>query len=293
VTEPPASHASPASYEAVLAAVLGDPEADAPRHALAAFLRGPEPDRAVFIELQLARIARQRHMGSFDTEEVPADERRLLARHGAAWSSAIDGYARRPPSGGPACTFYRGLVARVALDPEVFIERGAELFAQAPIHHVDFAAMPAGVLDRLLATDALSELDSVGFAGLGLDDDAAVAIASCPRLARCLYLDLSLNPVGPRGFAAIAASPHLRQLLVVERAQVPDADPALTWHPGEVVVARISATGSIATLIPITPEGHAFEAAHGELAWLHRRNRISRFDARWAIEHGRRPARRP
>jgi hypothetical protein len=157
---------------------------------------------------------------------------------------------------------------------------------------VDFPRLPPGALPRLLACEALGKLDSIGFPATGLDDDAVAMIAACPHLEHCLYLDLSRNPLGPRAFEALAASPHLRRLLVVERAQIAGLDPALTWHPGEVVTAEISATQSRAMLHHIRDEGHALEVRHGYLPWLHLDNRVARFDARWFVDHGLRPVAR-
>lgn len=282
---------SPATAEAHLDAVLHAPEDDALRIALADFLRPYEPERAAFIALQVARSQRERRPNAFafPLDELPAEERRLLRRNEPAWARGVARYANRVTGGGSAYSFHRGLIAHVGIEPEVFIEHAAQLLQQAPIRHVDFAPLRAGVLPRLLASEALARLDSIGFPGAGLDDDAVAELAGSPRLAQCLYLDLSMNPLGPRAFGALASSPHLRRLLVVDRAQEPGVDAALTWHPGEIVVSEISAARSRAALRPMTEQGRALEESHGELPWLHHRNRVPRFDVRWFVDHGHRP----
>ncbi len=274
------------------AAILQDPEDDALRVGLAELLNASAPDQSAFISMQLQRARKQRRPGAFGHHAPSATERALLARYEPEWTRLVAPYVRRRPDGGPAASFHRGLIAHVVVEPEVFLEHAAALLVLAPIRHVDFAPLRPGVLPRLLASEALSRLDSIGLPDVGLDDAALASIAACPRLARCVYLDLSLNRLGPAGFAALAASAHLRDLLVVERAQASGLEPALTWHPGEVVVAQISAAHAKATLQPITAEGRALEARHGYLPWLHLDNRVARFDARWFVDHGHLPVAR-
>jgi hypothetical protein len=288
-------------------AVVSDPENDELRFELAGCIDPYDPVRGTFIKMQVIRSQRERAIGFLSSEDEPSDaERRIIARHGLEWTQDLRRYVNHT-QGRPTCTFHRGLVAHIEIDPDVFVEFAPRVLAMAPIRHVDFAPLPAGSLAPLLASEALAQLDSVGFAGVGLDDDAVVEIAACPRLAQCLYLDLSFNPLGPRAFAALAASPYLRQLLVVKRAQDPEADHALTSHPGEVVLpvnrtsfifcsCCVSEPGIEDTWKSgfrlITDEGHALEAAHGEVAWLRLRNRVSRFDARWAVDNRHRPVHR-
>jgi uncharacterized protein (TIGR02996 family) len=280
---------APSSEEEFLLAIARAPEDDELRLRFAAFLRPYEADLAAFIELQVSRVQGQRRAGVLDTEDLPPEERRLLSAHAPAWSRGVARFARPTGAGGPRVTFYRGLVAQIGIDADVFVERGTLLMTTTAIRHVDFAPLAPGALERLLASEALAQLDSIGFAGAGLDDAAVAAIASGPHLARCLYLDLRGNALGSRAFEAIAASPHLRQLLVVDRAQRPDQDPALSAFPGEVRVTRVDAAGMTVSLQPVTAQGCALEAAHGPLPWLRWRNRTSRFDARWYVERGLRP----
>lgn len=280
---------APADFHALHAAILGAPEDDAPRAALSSYLHAIDPDQSAFISMQLQRARRERRPDAFGHEPPSTTERALLARHEAAWTRLIAPHIARRRDGGPACTFHRGLVAHVVIDPEAFLAHAAELLVAAPIRHVDFAPLAPGTLPRLLASDALAGLDSIGFIDQRLDDDAVAAIAASPHLARCVYLDLSLNRLGPAAFAAIAASPRLRGALVVERSGGRGLDPALTWHPGEVVISEVAPAKARATLQPISPEGRALEARHGYLPWLHLDNRVSRFNARWFIDQGHLP----
>lgn len=272
-----------------LKAVLRAPEDDAPRLAFSNFVERTDPDLAAFIQIQLENGKRERRPHARGLVQWKDDERRLLGNHKRRWTSLVAPYVTTGRDGLPACTFHRGFVEHVVVEPEAFIKDGDELLIRAPIHHVDFAPLRADVLPQLLACDALRELDSISFAGQGLDDAAVAAIAACPRLERLLWLDLGKNRLGPAAFEALAASPYLHQLLVVERAQQRGLDPALTYHPGEVTLAEISAERSSVELVDIRPEGHALEAKHGYLPWLHVDNHEARFDLRWFVDQRLRP----
>jgi uncharacterized protein (TIGR02996 family) len=271
------------TYQGQLPAIIRAPEDDALRLAMAEFIRPAEPDRAAFISYQVRAAQRERVAWPPGLSAWSVEERELLARHETVWTEPLARYVA------PArCIFHRGLIAHVTLEPEIFIEHGAHLLRQAPIRHVDFTPLRPGVLPRLLACEELVRLDSIGFPGAGLDGDAVAAIAACPLLGDCLYLDFSRNRLGPGAFSALAASPHLRRLLVVERAQDSRLDPVLTWHPGEIVITRTTEQGFTtgARLRHMTPEGHALETAHGHVPWLHLDNRVARYDARWFVEQG-------
>jgi len=279
---------TPSDYVEYHAAILRDPEDDTLRSGFSRFLHAHSSDQSAFISMQLqrAKLERRRLPGHTDPS---ATERALLARHEPEWTYLIAPYLRRRPDGGPACTFHRGLIAHVVVDPEVFIEHADRLLRYAPIRHIDFAPIRPGVLPHLLAVEPLARLDTIGFVDVGLADDDVAAIADCRWLDRCLYLDLSLNRLGPPAFAAIAASPHLRQLLVVHRNQQRGLDDALTWHPGETLLVETSPQGTRVTRQPMRAQGRALEARHGYLAWLHSANRTPRLDARWFVDHGHRP----
>lgn len=270
-------------------AVVAAPEADEPRLAYARFLRSDDLERSAFIESQVHRVRRQRAARDTDTEQMPLHERSMLEHDGEYWVREMRGYTARTVGSRPRVRFYRGFVEYIATDVATFVERGAELLRSAPIRHVDFAPMGRGDLDRLLNCPSLSGLDSVGFPGGGLDDDAVAAIAGCRYLSGCRYLDLTGNRLGLAAFAALAASDNCKSLLVVERGVQPDPDPASGWHPGERSAIGFLNSGSALFVEPMTAEGRLLEARHGFLPWLRWANRVSRFDARWYAERGLRP----
>lgn len=87
---------------------------------------------------------------------------------------------------------------------------------------------------------------------------------------------------------------YLRAIIRDPENDEPRLDLARSIRPYEPDLAAFidMPVSRTASLRPITDEGRALAAAHGELPWLWLRNRVSRFDARWAVEHGRRPVRR-
>jgi hypothetical protein len=283
----------PADEEEFLVAVAADPENDELRLELANHLRSYEPGLAQFITMQVTRVQGQRKRSNLDDDVPTADERRLLSGNAVAWSRAVAHYARQAGSDRSQLTFHRGLVARIGMDPRVFMERAPYLLKTTPVRHIDFTACTPATLERLLATEHLGRLDSIGFVDLGFDDDAIEAIAASPRLANCRYLDLSGNRLSARAFDAIAASPHLQQLLVLERRQYNGSDPARSMHPGEVKMVHRDGEGIRVWIGEINEHGHALLDQHGYLPWLYFRNRVSRFNARWAATHGHRPVRWP
>lgn len=280
----------PADEKEFLVAIAADPENDELRLGFADFLQPYEPDLARFIRAQVTRVRGRRDRGDLSDDAMPDDERRLLSRNAGAWSRAVGHYARPAGTDRTRLTFHRGLVARIGMDPDVFVERGKHLLRTTPVRHIDFAAGTPAALGRLLAAEHLGLLDSIGFVDLDLDDDAVTAIAASPHLAGCRHLDLSGNRLGPRAFDAIGASPHLRQLLVLERMRYDDREPAHRTYPGEVRVVHRDGRGIRASIRAMDDHGRALLDEHGYLPWLYWRNRVSRFNARWAATRGRLPA---
>jgi uncharacterized protein (TIGR02996 family) len=264
-----------------LAAIVAAPEDDAPRLALAAWLAPHQPALAAFIRLQVERVAELRRAGERDSELVSEPEQRLLAGHAAEWARGVASYVH---GGAGAVAFHRGLIARVEMDPEVFLERGGYLLRAWPIRHVDFSPLGPGVLARLLDSELVSRLDSIGLIDPALGDDDVARVAASPSLARCAYLRLAGDQLGPRAFAALAGSSALPALMVVECSA--------EAFPGETVVVSRAAAGTTASPRALTAAGEALEAAHGYLPWLHRANRASRYDVRWYLDRGLLPDRR-
>src|SRR5262245_4478035 len=123
--------------DALLDAILDDPEDDTPRLVYADWLEehGDEADadRAAFIRVQvdLARLGE----GDPRRGELLARERDLRQTHEGEWTAPLAGLAL-------ACQLRRGFVERVRLDGAALLERGGELFRLAPVRQLELHAEP-------------------------------------------------------------------------------------------------------------------------------------------------------
>ena len=200
------------------AAVLADPNDDDRRRALAAWYAERGDPRAEFILIQLRNAATEA-VGVFDGKLIMR-ERELLVAHSAAWRAPLSKFFVE-------CTFHRGLIGEVTLPVDRFLAVAPALFAAAPIQHLNLTA-PATQLRRLLST-SLAGLVSLSLERLGLDDDDATALAGSSQLQRLSWLSLARNRIGRGGVEALAASPYLAHLDVLDLYRNP-CDP--TPKPG-------------------------------------------------------------
>ncbi len=112
--------------EALIAAILEDPDDDLPRLAYADWCEENGDDaRADFIRVQIERT----RLPSWDGRQggLAARERRLLSRHGRAWA----------PAGPCLVWFRRGFVERVSASMRTLLAVGDELDAGHPVQDVD------------------------------------------------------------------------------------------------------------------------------------------------------------
>src|SRR5262245_33896443 len=137
---------------AFLQAITEAPDDDVPRLVFADWLQDEgDADRAEFIRVQcaLARI-------EADDPERPRLCRRedeLLAAHREEWLKAdLPAWAR------PGAAFRRGFVAHVAAQVLVFAQRGAALFARAPVISIKALRSHPIDVDRLVAIPHLARL---------------------------------------------------------------------------------------------------------------------------------------
>jgi uncharacterized protein (TIGR02996 family) len=223
--------------DALLSAILAQPDEDVPRLAYADWLDecGTESDRAraEFVRVQIALAS----VGP--TELVPWNkpvvdqrgrEKTLLAAHGAAWLAPL-----RAP-GGPLQSesthgqFRRGFVEVVWMPAAWFAVRSDVLFARVPVRELrvtrttveELAALVAnGHFPRLSALDlsdrrlgdsvarvltlcpAIAALTRVRLRGCGLTDAGACRLADADFDWPLKELDVSLNPLSPFGVAAL------------------------------------------------------------------------------------------
>jgi uncharacterized protein (TIGR02996 family) len=228
--------------QALLQAVIAQPEQEAPRLVYADWLEEqgtPEDaDRAEFIRLQIelahatAETAR--------TKQLLGREKELWDAHKEEWLSHLPPHLRkREPR------FHRGFLEELSLPPSSWAKHGARLFGQNPVFRVrlpgtadrhvvgdlvvipDLARIrelslagcavrePNSTLKILFDTPFLSGLVRLDLSGCGVSTRELGVLLESPLLGRLAELDLSHNKVGPGGGQALAASPQvsgLRQL---------------------------------------------------------------------------------
>jgi uncharacterized protein (TIGR02996 family) len=172
-----------ATDDALLRAVLADPDDDAPRLIYADWLdEQGNCDRAEFIRVQVALA----HNGEDDPRnpQLWQRERELLAAHGVRWAAPLNGLAR-------PLAFRRGFVEEVEVPAAYFLSRGEYLFDAAPVRG--------------------ARLVRAGLSGPKL--------AACPTLARLAGLDLNNSHLWPSHLAVLLASPYLTGLRALALTQ--------------------------------------------------------------------------
>jgi len=259
-------------HDELLAAITAAPEDDAARLAFAEHIQASEPDRSQFIEdqVELARERRQRR-GWAAREAHP-----LMAQHEDEWAHVIGAFATR-------WTFDRGFITSICIDPHLFLEHGAWLFANAPIRLVELTPPREGQfpMAQLAESPLLARLD-----GLSLHDDRLgphdlEQLAASPHLDRLLILASVHLEIDTASYATLARNPQLRKALGVRLSH--QTFPGQSYEP----TGAYDGNGRpIYAWTDLTREGKALEARHGYLPWLHAESICERFDAAWLVAQG-------
>jgi uncharacterized protein (TIGR02996 family) len=238
-----------ANVDALYAAVVAAPTDDAPRIAYADAIAATDPDRAEYIRLEL-KLATWRKTGPNSPERAKASVRAqaLLEKHRREWEKPV-----RPL----ACGFLRGFVELVELDAAKFLATAPDLYARAPILHLDLTGVEP-VAEQLFASPHLARIESLSLLRNELRDAEIALLAGSPYLKRLAWLDLGLNKVGPAGLEALAASDRLPRLGYVSLMSNPVDDPTPKHADG---YERTS------------PVARALQEKYGTRAWLDARER--------------------
>jgi hypothetical protein len=230
------------------AKVVAKPEADEPRLWFAELADG---DLAEFIRLGF-ELRDLRRTGRVGTAGPTKQRLATLVRKHPEWSADVLPLVA-------SLDFRRGFVEEVTLPASKFLDRGATIFAKAPVLHAKLTDA-RDCLDALLASPLLERLRSLGLRQNRLDDGHARALAASPHLRKLRWLDLSANQLGEQGIDTLAAASanslaELRFLgLQLNRAEDPCEQPA--DYDGR-------------TEWPPTEAGRKLEQRHGRLPWLH------------------------
>jgi uncharacterized protein (TIGR02996 family) len=189
------------------AAVLAAPSDDAPRRALAAFYdaKGDPHGELIRVQLELADPA---IVGTAGEGKLLIREDQLLKAHGRAWAAPLSDLIA-------GHKFIRGLIGQVTLSLDRFLDAAPTLFAAAPIQHLNLTP-PRTRFAELLRSPHLGRLISLSFDRIGLDDEDARAIAAAEAMRTLRWLSLARNKIGRPGVEALAASPWLARLAVLD-----------------------------------------------------------------------------
>lgn len=231
------------SLEALAMEVVSRPADEDVREAYAVAVEASDPARAELIRLQLV-MARCRRT-AIDSYPALLRAGDLIREHHERWAQPVAQYVN-------GYDFLRGFVERVTVDAEWFLESADELYAMAPILHLDLTDAML-VRDELFRSEWLDRIVSISLRSNQLDDAAAVALAASPYLRHLEWLDLSANQIGDTGLEALAASENLPRLGYLRFERNATADPT-PQHSDEY-----DATSAVAG---------ALQERYGHRAWL-------------------------
>lgn len=207
--------------EALLAAIIAQPDEDTPRLAYADLLDETGGDenaaRAEFIRLQIASAR-----GSVD-QGLLKRQRTLLTRHGASWVGP--GFSVHPAWDGyitdsyllvkeASFNFRRGFVEEIATSPAKFGPLAKRLLVTHPIRAAHFfrrrTHRRTGWLQRALARPELGRFKAIQLSEAGVTDSDLEELTRCEHLGRLeslkLFLTYGLTESGIRRLASPALS---------------------------------------------------------------------------------------
>jgi hypothetical protein len=118
----------------------------------------------------------------------------------------------------------------ITIPGDVFVKRAKEIFAQAPIQHVELT-LPLDIegLCKLSQLVQVSSLDIQGEQAFG--DREAAMLAACPYISG-MRLGSWGSAIGVEGLRAISRSPHLHSLISLELTGNPGVGPGVTGRHG-------------------------------------------------------------
>ena len=210
--------------DALLAAILATPDDDTPRLVYADWLdENGDPERAEFIRTQI-------QLGRAPTLTLRAREKTLLAAHADEWLAPLREKGGPLDHGEAHGEFRRGFLEVVWMPAKWFVKRAPDLFRLAPVRELrvtltneaEFVRLVEYPLlgrlhgldlsDRRLGDRAAELLAWSAFAGglrvirlrgCGITDDGADRLAGAGFDGPLRELDVSHNPISPRGVAAL------------------------------------------------------------------------------------------
>jgi uncharacterized protein (TIGR02996 family) len=200
--------------DALLDAVLAEPDAPGPRKVMADFLLDRGDPRGELIAAQC--LLAEPGLSEDRRAALRARQQELLYQHEEGWLAS---YGLRPGEG----ELVRGFLETLTL-------RGARLEAlhglgRCPLRKVRAFDVSSQTLPALVGLPGLSKLESLHLSGT-LAGDELRSLLMLGELSGLTTLELTNHPLGSAGAQALAGSPHLRSLrrLVLASAALGDEE---------------------------------------------------------------------
>jgi uncharacterized protein (TIGR02996 family) len=244
-----------AEQDEVLQSVLDKPDDDAPRLAYADWcdLQTDEPTsaRGKFIRIQIGSAHFGQNVEPLIKFMLQSQEETLLRDYRQVWAAPIaplvDDYV-----------FDRGFVALITISARTFLESADQLFALAPIQHLNLTSMNE-VADELFQSPYLSRIRSLQMDRCDLTDRQIQSFAASPNVTGLRWLSAGDNHIGMEGADAVAASSFLTGLAYARfSGNLIDLEEQYSQDNGNIVDRWLP---DAAVLL---------ERNHGYRPWLHR-----------------------
>jgi uncharacterized protein (TIGR02996 family) len=214
--------------DALLAAILADPDDDTARLVYADWLQeNGQTERAGFIRAQIEAVRAE----PFGPQARRADEHanKLLDSHRTSWIRHLHGgFAEWP-------RFERGFVAHLSVEPNGFVPRADALFAAEPVQSLKlfrFAGTGGPVsFQPLFELPCLRQLRRLELSSRLFIEEEYGELSACPYLAGIRELSLRDNPVPPAWLTETLRN-RFPELTGLDLADIPNLGPCLAeWLP--------------------------------------------------------------
>lgn len=240
-------------------AVLDDPDTDPPRLAYADWCAQHSDEgtrargRLIRAQLELVGTAAQ-VVATGGAQRLVDTITGLLATYAPSWAPTWAGQIQD-------YSFIRGFVEFVQISARDLLDHGPELFAAAPIRHVDLVEVRE-LNEDLFRSPNFGRLRSLGLDRQGLYDIHLQLLADSDKLGELRWLSAKHNNFGLPGYAALARSESLPKLVYADFLGNP-VDP----------VEQLGMDGGIVVAAELPEPGKALERDAGRLEWLYREDK--------------------
>ena len=196
----------------LLQAVLDSPDSETPRLVLADWLMQQGDPRGDFISSQCALTGRLSRRRRKDLQKHVAE---LLDEQGAEWTALARplapqrlGYKQRQAHGGNAWLFRRGFIESLIADADALVADGAPLWDTEPVFRLEIMGAKSKVMAELAEQPFLSRVRYLAIRGK-IGDRGVAALAASPHLGNVIRLNLINAGIGDKGAASLAQAASL------------------------------------------------------------------------------------